>query len=135
MRARAANAGVGVLVAFEGATTQTKAFRTEALKAFRRDLKGLGPSYASFEVSIWIEGYRRGRRLDADNVAKACLDALVGLLWRDDRQVTRLVVEKLTGGGERIVLLARPTELAERATALDEALAAAGMAPPPGAVP
>lgn len=34
------------------------------------------------------------RKCDADNIAKAVLDALNGVAWKDDRQVTRLVCEK-----------------------------------------
>ncbi len=34
---------------------------------------------------------------DAENVAKAVQDAGTGLLWTDDAQVARLVVEKATG--------------------------------------
>lgn len=34
---------------------------------------------------------------DVDNVAKAVLDALNGVAWADDRQVSRLVVEKSYG--------------------------------------
>lgn len=134
MRARAGRLGDGAVVVFEGATTRSSAFRPEALKAFRRDLKDRGPNYENFEARIWIEGYRRGRRLDADNVAKACLDALTGLIWRDDRQVTRLVVEKLAGGGERIVVAARPTSLAEASDDLASVLAAAGLERPAGPV-
>jgi Holliday junction resolvase RusA-like endonuclease len=48
---------------------------------------------------------------DADNLAKAVLDAGNGVLWLDDRQVARLVVEKMIGAqGEapRVELVVRP---------------------------
>lgn len=38
----------------------------------------------------------RAKRPDAENVAKACLDAATGVLWMDDAQVARLVVEQFT---------------------------------------
>ena len=42
------------------------------------------------------------KRPDAENVAKAVLDAGTGALWRDDAQVSRLTVEKQIGAqGER----------------------------------
>lgn len=50
---------------------------------------------------------------DADNLAKAALDAANGVLWPDDRQVARLVVEKLVGAaGEapRVELVVRVLE-------------------------
>lgn len=133
MRARAGRHGpAGVVIAFEGAaTTQTGQFRAEALKAFRRDLRDWGPSYDSFDVRLWIDGYRRGKRFDIDNVAKAALDALCGLVWRDDRQVVRLEALKLADGPSRIVLLATPAELADKCEALEAALAASGLTRPP----
>ena len=40
------------------------------------------------------EAVRCTRRPDADNVSKLCLDALNGLAWKDDAQVSDLVVRK-----------------------------------------
>lgn len=40
----------------------------------------------------------RARRPDADNVAKAVMDAANGLLLADDAQVVELTVRKLVGG-------------------------------------
>ena len=34
---------------------------------------------------------------DADNLAKLCADSLKGIVWRDDAQAARLVVEKVYG--------------------------------------
>lgn len=36
------------------------------------------------------------RRRDVDNLAGAVMDALNGVLWKDDSQIVRLVVEKST---------------------------------------
>jgi len=38
------------------------------------------------------------KRPDAENVAKAVLDAATGVLWFDDAQVSRLLVLKVVGG-------------------------------------
>lgn len=38
----------------------------------------------------------RAQRPDIENVAKAILDAATGVLWNDDSQVVRLVIEKVT---------------------------------------
>jgi len=37
---------------------------------------------------------------DVDNLAKAVMDALNGLAWRDDKQVSRLTCEKLVAAGD-----------------------------------
>lgn len=37
---------------------------------------------------------------DVDNYAKAITDAANGVLFRDDRQISRLVVERVMGGSE-----------------------------------
>lgn len=40
----------------------------------------------------------RAKRPDLENVAKAVLDAATGVLWRDDAQIARLVIEQFTCG-------------------------------------
>jgi Holliday junction resolvase RusA-like endonuclease len=50
----------------------------------------------------------RRKRIDADNVAKAVLDALTGVVWRDDSQVLRLRVEKVDARRERVTVAAGP---------------------------
>lgn len=42
-------------------------------------------------VAVWVPD---ARRRDVDNVAKACMDALTGIAWQDDSQVSRLVVTR-----------------------------------------
>ena len=41
---------------------------------------------------VVLEPDRRSR--DLDNAAKGCLDAMRGVLWDDDRQIDRLVIER-----------------------------------------
>lgn len=41
-----------------------------------------------------LQGLEHPGKPDLDNVAKAVLDGLNGIVYRDDKQVTRLVVEK-----------------------------------------
>lgn len=76
-----------------------------------------------------MRGWGRTDRIDADNIAKACLDALTGLLWRDDRQVVRLSIEKLFGPETpRITLAAEPAEARAESGALEEWLRRADQA-------
>ena len=110
-RLRAAVLGDAFLMQAAGTPTGSRGMRRNLAPLFRSALKGRGPDYRSYAVRIWIEGLRRNDRIDADNIAKACLDALTGLLWRDDRQVVRLSIEKLfETEPPRITLAAEPTE-------------------------
>lgn len=81
----------------DGVATRTGPARKAIAELCRKEYRGLGPTFEPFAVSIWIEAPwddpARARKIDADNVAKACLDALSGLVWRDDSQVQRLLVE------------------------------------------
>lgn len=66
--------------------------------------------FDGYDVAILLTVDNISRRIDADNVAKALLDALTGLVWQDDRQIRRLVVEKEVGSGPAITLRAMPYE-------------------------
>lgn len=79
-------------------------------EAFRDAGIALRPRFEPFEVRIWIAQPDPSNRVDVDNVAKACLDSLIGLLWRDDRQVVRLLVEKRAEAPPGVLLAARVTE-------------------------
>lgn len=87
------------------------AIRCEAEKEFtKRNLEPLGGA-----LKTWIvftlprpKSKRRKRnepelhaiKPDADNLAKAVLDALNGLAWRDDSQIAVLEVEKFVAGDD-----------------------------------
>lgn len=56
----------------------------------------------------------RDKTPDAENVAKAVLDAATGVLWHDDAQVARLVIAQVTGAqGEAPRVEVEVSELAE----------------------
>lgn len=42
---------------------------------------------------------KHGKKPDADNLAKSLLDALNGLLWRDDSQISSMTIEKWIASG------------------------------------
>ena len=47
------------------------------------------------DVTVWLHFYRSDkRRVDLDNLSKAVLDALNGIIWHDDKQVTTLHITK-----------------------------------------
>lgn len=125
-RMRAAVIGDAFLMQAAGTPTGSRTLRRDLAPLFRASLKGRGPDYRTYAVQIWIEGLGRNDRIDADNIAKACLDALTGLLWRDDRQVVRLSIEKLfETETPRITLAAEPAEARSECDVLAEWLARA----------
>jgi crossover junction endodeoxyribonuclease RusA len=44
------------------------------------------------DVAVTLVLYSSGYRLDVDNMAKVILDALSGLIWKDDKQVIQALV-------------------------------------------
>lgn len=47
------------------------------------------------DIQVHLKFYRENRRrVDIDNLAKAVLDALNGVVWVDDAQIQRLVLER-----------------------------------------
>ena len=107
---RVACSGDRVVVRFLDLTTSAGALKRRAGDHFRKHERGLRPRYGPFAVRIWVE--RAGTRggFDVDNVAKACLDALTGMIWHDDRQVARLTVDKIAADTSAITLLAEPQD-------------------------
>ncbi len=96
----------------DGVATRTGPARKAIAELCRKEYRGLGPTFEPFSVSIWIEAPwddpARAKKIDADNVAKACLDALSGVVWRDDSQVQRLLVEKIAAEPPRILIEIAP---------------------------
>ena len=123
-KVRAAPFGRGLVVRIDGATTRGGRVQQTVREFFRKEYRDRGPDFAAYAVTIWIEGVARHRRFDVDNVAKACLDALSGIVWRDDRQVVRLVVEKVEQGDEAVTLLIEPVEARAASAELERVLRA-----------
>ena len=92
-------------------TSQTRRFRSligEFLRLeFKRDrLPGL-----AYEVCIRIERPGTAEDQDVDNVAKAVLEALTGVVFHESSRVNRLSVTKHDSEHARVSVLARPIEL------------------------
>lgn len=104
-----AREGEGVLeVVVDGLTTQSKYYKPLIHEFFRKAWRGARPAWGEYAVDIVMEYVGDPPWIDLDNLAKAILDAIKGYAFHDDAQVARLLVERLAGERERIVILVRP---------------------------
>lgn len=117
-----ASRGDEILIRVNLATTQTRKLKAEIRHFLRKEAASVRPHFAPFEVHIWTSEFRQKSHMDVDNIAKACLDALNGIVWRDDRQVVRLTSEKFSGDKACIVIRARPLDAVLTGLPLDESL-------------
>lgn len=115
--------GEAALLRIRAATTQTRRLKKMVASFCRKEVSVRRPSFAPFEVFIWtsVVADKKGT-FDVDNIAKACLDALNGVFWRDDRQVARLTSERFQGEANEIAILVRPLDQPLAPRALDEGL-------------
>ena len=125
VRVREADGVMEVVV--EGLTTQAKYYKPLIYEFFRKawrgsrpalephaarsfslqDLPPQGAGAGEFAVEIRMEYVGDPPWLDLDNLAKAILDAIKGYAFHDDAQVARLLVERVAGERERIVVNVR----------------------------
>ena len=84
-------------------------------KQFKKDLATLVNSldisaFFTGEIRLKIDIYRDKKSVtslrygDIDNLAKAIMDALSGVLWQDDKQITDLHVTKNLSGTPHILI-------------------------------
>jgi Holliday junction resolvase RusA-like endonuclease len=97
------------LVIIDTATTQTRTLKKFVAAHAKREAKGVRSWVGPYEVRIWTSVLReKAGAHDVDNIAKAILDALSGVFWRDDRQVVRLISERFEGDANRIAVRVAP---------------------------
>lgn len=101
-RFRVARMGAVLLIRFGTVSTKKTRLKADIGAFFRKEYRAMRPSFGPYRVHIWMEGPNLTRRIDADNIAKACLDALTGIIWKDDSQVISLAVEKLEAETEAV---------------------------------
>src|SRR4051794_27336302 len=105
VRAREADGLMEVVV--EGLTTQAKYYKPLIYEFFRKAWRGSRPAWGEFAVEIRMEYVGDPPWLDLDNLAKAILDAIKGYAFHDDAQVARLLVQRMPGERERIMVTVR----------------------------
>ena len=92
----------------DAVTTQSRRFKSLIGDFFRTEFKRVRPKWGPYEVTIIIERTPDSPTEDVDSVAMAVLDALTGVVFHDDSQVERLLVEKVEGDRARVKVRARP---------------------------
>lgn len=106
-------AGDSLHLRVDALTTRTRRFKVLIGEFFRTEFKRARPKWGPYEVAITIERTASSPIHDVDNVAKAVLDALSGVVFHDDSQVEKLTVEKVEGERARVRVKARPLVRAE----------------------
>ena len=107
-KVRAREAGDIFEIVCDGLTTQAKYYKPLIYEFFRKEWRGARPAWGDYSVEITMEYMGEPPWLDLDNLAKALLDAIKGYAFHDDAQVSRLLVERVPGLRERIVVRVRP---------------------------
>ncbi len=85
---------------------ETKVFEASVAMLARAAMSGRSPLGGDVAVTVALHG--QGRRGDLDNKFKSITDAMNGIVYVDDRQIRRLVVEAFDGGDERAVVRVGP---------------------------
>lgn len=74
-------------------------------------VKAIPKSYPAKRREKALAGYIAPQtKPDLDNVAKIYLDALNGVVWKDDSSVTKLIVTKVFGSSDKVRVLIAPEE-------------------------
>ena len=107
-KVRAREVGDLFEIVCDGLTTQAKYYKPLIYEFFRKEWRGARPAWGDYSVEITMEYMGEPPWLDLDNLAKALLDAIKGYAFHDDAQVSRLLVERVPGLRERIVIRIRP---------------------------
>ena len=118
-KARVARLNGRVVVRYEGLSTKGARLQAPIAQLFRRDYRQLRPGYQPFAVTIWIEASAARAKFDVDNVAKACLDALTGVIWHDDSQVQKLILERLPAERNAITVVVEDAPDPQKASLAD----------------
>ncbi|MFN4287117.1 MAG: RusA family crossover junction endodeoxyribonuclease [Brevundimonas sp.] len=103
-KVRAREQASGLEIVIDGLTTQAKYYKPLVYEFFRKEWRGRRAAWGDHDVHIVMEHIGEPPWLDLDNLAKALLDAVKGYTFHDDAQVARLLVERVEGERERIVI-------------------------------
>ena len=106
-KVRARETEGGLTLEVEGLTSQAKYYKPLIYEFFRKVWRGSRPAWGEFSVEIGMEFVGEPPWMDLDNLAKALLDAIKGYAFHDDAQVARLLVERVPGECERIIVNVR----------------------------
>lgn len=94
-------------VALDGITTQARYYKPLVYEFFRKEFPAR-PRWGEMAVEISMTYLGEDPpQLDLDNLAKAALDALIGFVYHDDSQISRLLCQRQRGERDQIVITVR----------------------------
>jgi Holliday junction resolvase RusA-like endonuclease len=76
---------------------RTKRGRQLIIDSVKEKYPDLEPSDGRFSVYIEVHLPSSKRKIDLDNIIKIILDSLNNIVWKDDKCVSRIVAQKITG--------------------------------------
>ncbi len=80
-----------------------KQYKKELRETIRNTLEVLPLWGGDIEVKLWLF-FRDKRRRDIDNYNKIILDAMEGLIYKDDTQIVKITINKLKSEEGKIVI-------------------------------
>jgi crossover junction endodeoxyribonuclease RusA len=93
--------------------SQTRRFRSLIGEFLRHEFSRARAQHGRYEICVDITHPVPGPGFDSDNVARAVLDAVNGVIFQDESRVDRMVVNKIDGDHPRVSVIARPITLPE----------------------
>lgn len=118
-------------ILMETARERLKPWRTQIAAAAREEMRGEPPTHMPVRVCLYFTFQRpkghygtgknggvvkessprwHATKPDADKLARACLDAMTGIAYRDDSQVAGLTVEKVYGEEPGVTVHVEPAD-------------------------
>lgn len=75
-------------------SAEAKAYKEAVSMLASRYRNGSEVAFPSGDLSVTVLWHRSAKRGDLDNRLKVCLDALKDVVFRDDKQITRILAER-----------------------------------------
>jgi Holliday junction resolvase RusA-like endonuclease len=85
-----------------GTTRYGRKYLTKKARAYKKTVEEICPKMEILteDLTVSIKYYFGDKRVrDIDNFSKTIFDSFSGIVWKDDRQITKLILEKFYDKG------------------------------------